>query len=405
MPRYFYIAKSLKGEEKYGTLETKNEKELIQTLHQEGYFLIKAELEEKQIQSPAWWEISIGRVSLVQKILFTRNLKLMVSAGISLPRSLLVLTNLTKSQKFKKILLKVREEIIKGKNFSDSLAKHPEVFSELFVNMVKVGEETGTLEEVLRILTEQQEKENEIKTKIKGAMLYPAVVISTMIGMAILMMILVVPQLAETFQELNVELPFLTKLVISFGLFLAKEWYFLILIILLLFILLKILLKTKTGKVISDKIILKIPVISPIVKKTYSAYTVRTLSSLISAGVPIIRSLEIVSRILGNVFFKEAIIEAAERVKKGEKLSETIRPYHNLFSPLVVQMMEVGEETGQTSEILAKLADFFEEEVATITKNLSTIIEPILLLLIGIAVGFFAISIIQPIYSMLGAIR
>ncbi|MBZ1345171.1 MAG: type II secretion system F family protein [Candidatus Nealsonbacteria bacterium] len=403
MPKYFYIAKSLKGEEKYGTLETKDEKELVQTLRQEGYFLIKAELEEKQIQGSAWWEI--GRVSLVEKIIFTRNLKLMVSAGVSLPRSLLVLANLTKNQKFKKILLKVREEVIKGKGFSDSLAKHPRVFSELFINMVKVGEESGTIEGVLKILTEQQEKENEIKTKIKGAMIYPMVIISTMIGMGILMMILVVPQLAETFQELNVELPLLTKLVISFGVFLAERWLSFILIILFLFILLKILLKTKTGKTISDKIILKIPVISPIVKKTYSAYTVRTLGSLISAGVPIVRSLEIVSRTLGNVFFKEAIVEAAERIKKGGKLSEAISSYDNLFSHLVIEMVGVGEETGQTSEILAKLADFFEEEVATITKNLSTIIEPILLLLVGIAVGLFAISIIQPIYSMLGAVR
>jgi len=189
------------------------------------------------------------------------------------------------------------------------------------------------------------------------------------------------------------------------GTFLAEKWYFFLLIVFVFILLIRFIVKTKTGKRVMDKLTLKIPIISPMVRKINSAYTVRTLSSLIVSGTPIVRSLEIISGILDNVYFKEAMIISAEQVEKGAKLSESLRPYDNIYPLLVIQMIEVGEETGETSTILSKLADFFEEEVTTMTKNLSAVIEPVLMLIIGGVVGFFAISMVQPIYSMLGAIK
>jgi len=406
MPKYLYTAKSLKGESKTGTREAKDKYQLARILHREGYVLIKADLEKEEVKKRKL-EISLpffGGVSLKEKVFFTRNLQVMLAAGLSLPRALHILAGQSKSKKLKSALLEVREEITKGKSFSDSLAKYPDIFSELFQNMIKVGEEAGTLEEVFKILSQQMEREHELSSKIKGAMIYPAVIICAMLGIGILMLVMVVPQLAETFAELGVELPATTKLVIGLGTFLVEKWYlFILFLVLFIFIFWRV-LKTKKGKATIDALLLRIPIISPIVKKTNSASMVRTLSSLISSGVPIVRSLEIISGALGNFYFKEAMAEAAEKVRKGEKLSEALKPHQNIYPLIVIQMIEVGEETGETSSILAKLADFFEEEVGRATENLASVIEPVIMLIIGAAVGFFAISMIQPMYSMLGGL-
>lgn len=408
MAKYFYTARSYKGETKSGILEAKSERELAKILRQEGYILISA-IPEKEKEKKKELGISIpflkGKVSLTEKMIFTRNLQIMIKAGVSLPRAMRTLALQTRSKRFQKVLLDISEEITKGKNFSDSLGKWPDIFSELFQSMIKVGEETGNLEEVLKVLTRQMEREYELNSKVKGAMMYPAVIICAMIGIGILMLIMVVPKLAGTFKELEIDLPVTTRIVISLGTFLSQKWYLVILIIIILAFLFQIILKTKTGKKFLDSFLLKIPIISPLIKKTNSAYTARTLGSLISSGVPIVKSLEIVSHTLGNFYFRQAITESIEKVKMGQKLSESLQPYQSLYSPLVIQMIEVGEETGETAEILGKLADFFEEEVTNTTKNLTSIIEPILMLLIGGAVGFFAISMVQPMYSMLQAIK
>jgi len=405
MPKYFYTAKSLKGESKTGILETKDIHQLAKKLREQGFILIKAET-EAEIAKKRKFEIALpfGGVSLTEKIFFTRNLQVMLASGLSLPRALHILAGQSKSKKLKSALPEIREEIAKGKSFSESLSKYPNIFSELFLSMVKVGEEAGTLEEVLKILAQQMERENELKSKIKGAMIYPAVIICAMLGIGIMMLIMVVPQLAETFEELGIELPATTKLVIGLGIFLVEKWYLIILVLVLLIFIFWRLLKTKKGKEVIDALLLKVPIISPIIRKTNSASMVRTLSSLISSGVPIVRSLEVVSETLGNVYFKTAVSKAAKRVRKGEKLSDALSSYQNIYPLIVVQMIAVGEETGETSNILAQLADFFEEEVGRATKNLASVIEPVMMLIIGAAVGFFAISMVQPMYSMLGGL-
>lgn len=407
MAKYFYIAKSLKGEEKSGTMEVKNERELARVLHQEGYILVRAELESS---SPGKRKFAISLpflsgVSLTEKLMFTRNLGVMIAAGIPLPRILRTLAGLSRSKKLKTALLNVEDKVIKGDGFSDSLAEHPDIFPELFTSIIKVGEETGTLEDGLKILTQQMEREHELKSKLLGALTYPAVIILAMLGIGFLMLVTVVPKLAETFAELNVELPPTTQLVINIGNFLANFWYLVPLIILIFLLLLRMILKTKAGRKAIDALGLKMPIISSLVIKTNSASTVRTLSSLISAGVPIVRALEILSGSLGNVYYKQAIRETVEEVRKGGKISDVLRKYENIYPALVTQMLGVGEETGQTSNVLQKLADFYEEEVTNATKALASLIEPVIMLVIGAAVGFFAISMIQPMYSMLGAIK
>jgi type IV pilus assembly protein PilC len=406
MPKYFYQAKSLTGQEKSGEVEARDQAQLARILKEQGFILIKAEQEQdktKKIKSNVSFSF-LNKVPLTEKLIFTRNLQVMISAGLALPRALETLALQTKNRKLQTSVLNIKEEIIKGNSFSQSLREHSDVFSELFQSMIKVGEEAGNLEEVLKILAQQMERENELKSKIKGALMYPAVVILAMIGIGILMLTMVVPKLAETFVELEIDLPFTTQVVIGIGTFLAEKWFLAILIVLVFLFLFRLFLMNKQGKRIIEAVLFKVPIISPLIKKINTASTVRTLSSLISAGVPIVRSLNIVAGVLGNSYYRTALLEASEKIKKGGKLSEAIAGYQDIYPLVVIQMLKVGEETGETATILKQLADFFEEEISYATKNLTAVIEPVLMIIVGSAIGFFAISMVQPMYSMLGAI-
>ncbi len=403
MPKYSFLAKSLEGKTEKGILETKDEFELAKILREKGLILIKAEKEreKKRLKIPLF---SLG-VPLSEKMFFTRNLRVMISAGVSLPRAILSLSEQTKNKKFKNALQKIAERIVKGEKFSDALSYFPQIFNEFYQNMIKVAEETGKLEDVLGILATQMEREHELRSKIKGAMIYPAVIVCALIGVGVLMLVMVVPKLAETFKELGVELPMTTRIVISLGTFLEKNFLILLISFIVLIFFFFQFLKTKVGKRIFDKISLFLPIFSSLVKKSNSASTARSLSSLISAGVSLPRALEITANTLGNVFYKEALLTSAEAVRKGGKLSESLKPYQKIYPLTLISMLAVGEETGETSEVLAKIADFYESEVTDAAKNLTSVIEPILMLIIGAAVGFFAISMVQPMYSMLGAIK
>jgi len=402
VPKYFYSAVTSKGEPKTGILESKDEQELSKALHDQGYILVSARLEEKQKGLKFFQKVL--KIPIKEKLFFTRNLRLMIRSGVSLPRALKILASQSANQKFSDILFEIMREIEKGKKFSEALEARKETFSNIFCSMVKVGEETGKLEEVLKNLEKQMERTYELKSRVKGAMIYPAVIIVAMVGIGILMLVLVVPQLAQTFEDLGVELPLTTRMVIYAGTFATKFWYIFLAIFGVLVFLLKQGIKTDKGGKMLDKLLLKAPIISKIVKKTNTAYTARTLSSLIISGVPIVESLRIVSETLDNYFYREAITNAAKEVKKGNKLSDSLKPYSDIFSLTFSEMIAVGEETGQTSEILEKIADFSEAEVENLTRNLTSVIEPLIMIVVGIAVGFFAVSMIQPMYSMLGSL-
>ncbi|MCK4355325.1 type II secretion system F family protein [Candidatus Parcubacteria bacterium] len=407
MATFTYKAKSLQGETHTGIKSAKDKKELAKSLRAEGYVLISAQIREEKKKKTSNISISIpflNPVLLTDKMFFTKNLQVMVASGVPLPQGLKTLSVASKNQKFGKVLLEIKNEIIKGESFSKALFKYPKFFSELFANMVKVGEEAGTLDKVLGILAKQMEKDHNLRSKIKGALIYPSVIIIAMLGVGILMLATVVPKLADTFNELNIELPTTTKFVIFMGTFLAEKWYIVILIFAVLVFLGMTVLKTKKGGIMLSRVLLKLPIIAPLVKKTNCAYTARTLSSLIASGVPLVRNLDITSGAVTNFYYKKALKEMADKVRKGEKLSSAMSEYENLYPVIIIQMLKVGEETGETSSVLEKIADFFEQEVTDSARNLSAVIEPVLMLIIGAAVGFFAISMVQPMYSMLEAI-
>lgn len=400
MPFYEYTAKSINGETKKGKMQAKSEGALAQALKSEGYFLIAANLPGSGFDLKKFLP-KVKYVPLEQKLLVTRNLQVMVVAGVPLPRALEVLEKQVKSHYFKKALKETRAMVLRGTSLSKAISQYPKVFPDIYVSLVKVGEKTGELGRVLGILTGQLERSYRLRSRIRGAMMYPAVIVSAMLLIGAVMMVKVVPELSKTFEELEVELPPLSKAVIFTGNFFAENWMIGILILVFLSGLLYVFLKSKSGKRFFHKLNLKLPIISPLVKKINSAYSALSLSALMKGGVPVVSALNIASNSVTNMYYRKAFKETAKKVEKGKKISQTIAHYPNLFSPLFVQMLQVGEETGQASEMLEKLAHFLEEQVNNTTKNLSSIIEPILLLVIGIAVGFFAIAMIQPIYSIM----
>ncbi len=404
MPRYHYIAKSKEDEKDVsGTMEALNKKELAKKLREEDLFLVKVEELDDSNKSVLFRKVSLfpKRVSLKDKIFFTRNLQMMLSGGLSLSRTLSILSVQTRNEKMKSALLQIKEEISKGKSFSEALDMHPKIFSKMFRSVIRLSEETGAIEENLGILTKQMEKEHELKSKVKGALIYPCVILVMMIIAGFAMMIFVVPRLTETFDSMGASLPLPTRMIIGFADVLASTWMIFPFLLLILFFVVRWTMKTEKGKNLIDLLLLKLPLVSSIIKKSNSAYTARTLSSLLSSGVPIVRGLEIVSDNISNSHFKKAISQSILKVKKGGSLSDALSSHSHLYSPLMLQVLEVGEETGQTSKVLSKSADFLEEEVFALTKNLTSIIEPALMVVMGVFVGFFAISMLLPMYSVL----
>lgn len=347
----------------------------------------------------------IGSVKQDEIVMFTRNLGAMLKAGLPLSRALSVAERQTKNQTFKAAMKSVNDRLNQGIAFHETIEVYPKIFNRLYVSMVRAGEEGGTLADALGILAIQMERSSNLKKKIKGAMIYPSIVIIVMTMIGVLMMIYVIPTLTQTFKELKADLPTSTKIVIAMSDFMANH-------AILAFVFMggtvfgfMTALRTPVGQTVFAWILLRLPVIGVMAKETNSARTARTLSSLLSSGVDVVGAITITNDVVQNPFYKKVLTEAAERVQKGKPLSEVFIEREDLYPVLVGEMIAVGEETGQISKMLEQLAVFYENEVEQKTKDLSTIIEPILMVVIGGAVGFFALAMIAPIYSISDSIN
>ncbi|MEX0870089.1 MAG: type II secretion system F family protein [Candidatus Spechtbacterales bacterium] len=408
-----YKAKNADGEMKEGEMEAASQIELARMLRADGFYVLqaKSEGEAKKVSLKSLSQLDVSAITdkirgipLEEKMMFSRNLSVMISSGITLTRSLEVLEKQTQSYEFKKIIKKIANDIKKGKNFSDAVMEHPKAFDKLYASMIKAGEVAGNMDEALNILASQLEKQHELRSRIRGALMYPAVIIIAMTGIGILMMITVIPQLSEIFSDLGADLPPTTKAILATSEFLTVYWWTLVFLLPVFLFAVKKFLGTSSGKRGLSLFLLHMPLFKKLSQQVNNATFARTLGSLISGGVPILEGISITSDTLSNVYYRESLVKAAEEVQKGENLFKVLEGYPNLYTPLLLEMIQVGEESGKLSELLERVAGFYEEEVADATKNLSSIIEPVLMLFIGGAVGFFAISIMQPIYGMLGQI-
>lgn len=401
MARFSYTAEKAGGEMYNGIAEAKDRFELYNIVRREGGRIIAvSEDSAKNWLSMKYWNAKMSNVKDYDKVLFARNLGAMLSAGLSLARALSVMERQTKNPKLSATVSEISSDVRRGATLHEALAKFPKMFSDLFIAMVRAGEEGGSLPESLTVVSDQMERMYQLKKKIRGALIYPAIIIVAIFGIGAVMMIYVVPTLAQTFAEMDAELPKSTQIIIAISDFLVNYTVLAIGGVVGLLALVFAGMKTPIGRRVSDIFFVHMPLIGPMVREVNAARTSRTLASLLSSGVDVLASLDITSQVVQNTYFRDVIKEAQKGVGKGEPLSAAFVRHDDLYPAFVGEMMAVGEETGALAEMLKRLAIFYEEEVDRKTKDLSTVIEPFLMVIIGTAVGFFAISMISPIYSL-----
>jgi type IV pilus assembly protein PilC len=387
-----------------GVVESPDKFTLAREFREKGSVPISIE-ESKEKTGFFSMKINIfSSVSLSEKIVFTNNLSGMLSAGLSLNRALSIMEKQSTNPSFRNVLHGLGEDISKGNTLSEGMEKFPKIFSGIFIPMVHAGEESGSLPSTLTEVGLSLKKSYALNKKIKGAMTYPTIIIFAMIAIGIFMMIYVVPTLTKTFKDLGSELPTSTKAIIWVSDTISQNLVLFLLTIGALVLGIFILSKFKLIRRYFDKIILYIPVIGNIIKEVNTARTARTMSSLLLSGVNISNSLAITEEVLQNVHYKELVHKSISSIEKGNVLSASFKENTFLYPIMMGEMVEVGEETGNLSKMLLDIANFYENEVDNKTKDLSTIIEPVLMLMIGAAVGLFAVSMIKPMYSVMNNI-
>ena len=400
MTQFTYKAVRGNGEHFSGTIEASDRFDVYAQVRKEGATVLSVSEAGKRMFSMDALNARISRIKESEKIVLTRNLSAMLAAGLPLSRALSVAERQSKNQKLRGVLHSVAEDLQRGLEFSASLTKHTKVFSPLMVAMVKAGEESGTLGATLGTIAEQNDRSYQLKKKIHGALIYPTIVVIALVIVGILMLIFIVPTLTATFTELGVELPASTQMIISTSQFLTEHTIVALLIIVAVVAGFISLARTTSGKRILDTVFLRLPIIGGLVRETNAARTGRTLSALLSSGVNVMQSIDITAEVLQNGKYKAVMVEAREAVTRGEPMSRVLEKHGNLYPALVCELVAVGEETGKLPDMLLEVAKFYENEVEQKTKNMSTIVEPVLMLLVGGVVGFFAVSMITPIYSI-----
>ncbi|MEA3272516.1 MAG: type II secretion system F family protein [Patescibacteria group bacterium] len=339
-------------------------------------------------------------IPLAEKLFFINHLRVLVHAGLSISDSMGTLAEQTENKRFSKILKEIKVGIEKGEKLSTNLAKHPRVFPRIFVSMIEAGEMSGTLEKNLEQLALQMKKEHNLRSKIKGALTYPVVILVATAGIVTAMIVYIIPRMISIFEEMEAELPLATKILITVNKFILEHSIIVVIGLVVIIILFIVAIRRPTGKHILHKFFLTTPILGPVARKVNLARFARTLSSLLKTDIPVVKSFETTADILGNVHYKKIVVEAAEKLKKGVLIAESLSKNKKLFPPLVIQMISIGEKSGNLDVLLEDLAVFYEEQVDDTVKSLSSIIEPLLILFLGLIVGGIAVAIISPIYSL-----
>ena len=405
MPNFIYVATNGQNKSVNGSLDSADKSSVISTLKNQGLRPISVKEGKRKSKGDGFSLNDLlggNKVKSDDLVMFTRQLSAMVSAGVPLLRALSSLEEHSESEALKKLLVKIIKDVQDGAPLADALGKYPNAFSDVYVNMVRAGEAAGILDEILKRLAIQQEKNATIRKKVKSAMTYPMVLIVITIGAFFGLMLFVIPQIGKMLLDLggpDAKLPPLTQAMLAISSFMTSFWYIVFpLIFAGVYALLRY-IKTPTGKSQFHHLILKVPGIKLIIMKVAVARFARTFSALMGAGVAVLEALDVTAHAVGNVVYEKALTDAAEEVKNGDQLSAIIEK-NSLFPAIVAQMLAVGEETGQTDLVLIKVADFFEEEVDVAIDGLSSIIEPVMIVIMGSMVGLIAASVMGPIAGL-----
>ena len=400
MPVYKWEGKTLKGVIKKGEMEAPSESGIRTHLRQQNIVPTKIVAKGKELQ----FSFSLGKKVADRSIaIFTRQLATMIDAGLPLVQSLEILAVQQENKTFKSIIREIREDVEGGSTFAGALKKHPKVFSELYTNLVVAGEEGGILDNILNRLANYIEKAEALKKKVKSAMVYPSTIVGVAVIVVMILMIFVIPVFESMFKSAGQTLPLPTLIVLAMSKFVKSYILFIIPAVGILIFLLRRYYKTENGRAVVDSLLLKAPVFGPLFQKIAVARFSRTLGTLVSSGVPILDGLSIVSRTSGNKTIETAILNARSSIKEGETIAEPLGR-SGVFPPMVIQMISVGESTGALDSMLSKIADFYEEEVDVAVANLTSLLEPLLMMFLGVVIGGVVISMYLLIFQMASAV-
>lgn len=397
-----FKATSKEGKIIKGSLEAKNVSEAAGYLRRQQLYPIQI-TEEKGNPLLSLLPF-IGKIGSSDVVFFTRQIASMLTAGITLMQSLRILKEQIEKPAMQEILTTITSDVEAGKPFSLAISVYPRVFSPVYISLVKAAESSGLLDKVLVRIADNLEKQQKLKSTIKSALIYPIIILIGMVGVMMIMMIVVIPQLGTLYKSLNVPLPLPTLIVLGMSQFFVYAWPVMIGLFVLSVYLFRRWHRTETGKLVIDDLLLKIPIIGKLVKKTILTEITRTLGLLIGSGAMVVASIRQTAETTGNIHFKNAMDDVSHKVEKGVTMGESMG-YHILFPPILVEMVKIGEQTGKLDESLMHLSEYFEREVDQAVKTLTTLFEPLVIALLGIGVAFLLFAVITPIYSLLSSFQ
>ena len=399
---YIYTAVGKNGKKVKGTISATNESRARILLKEQGLVPTKI---SKQTALNKDIEINIGAAVKPRDLsVFCRQFQSILKAGVTIVEALEMMAGQTENKQFAKAILETRSSVQKGSSLAEAMREHPKIYPTILVNMVEAGEVSGSLEVALERLSIQFEKSAKTKGLVKKAMIYPIMILVVAFVVVIAMSILVVPKFAEMFEDMGTEMPGMTAAIVNFSDFILHKWYIVLLIIAVLAFIIVSFARSDAGKHFFGRLVIKLPIFGKLVVKSTSASFARTISTLVSAGVPLSEAIDITGRSLNNVLFQEALQNAKQRVEQGSNLSEPIEAC-GLFPPMVAQMIRIGEETGNVDGMLVKAADYFEEEVEIATGSLTSMIEPLIIVVLGAIVAFLVMALYMPMMSMYGGME
>ncbi len=412
MPTFQYEAMDTTGREVKDTIDANTQEEAQQLIRQKGYFVTKISERSKgggggkkkaagkKGRGRKKKSFTIGKISTKQLCTFTRQLSTLQDAGLPVLRSLKILEGQCKPGVLKNSLGDVVEDIESGQTLSEAFSKHPKAFDRLYCNMIKAGEAGGALEAILQRLADFKEKAQSLKRRVKSAMVYPAVVITVAVAIVGFILYFIIPKFEAIFKDFGVDLPGMTIFLIGASHFVVQKFYVVILTPIFIWIIIKLLYRNKTGAYICDRILLMIPVMGMIVEKSTVARTMRTLGTLVQSGVPILESLTIVKETAGNAVFERAFQRIYDSIREGESIAQPLRE-SRIVDDIVVNMIDVGEETGDLDSMLNKIADNYDEEVETAVESLVSLLEPLMIVVLGGIIGFIVIALFLPLIQLI----
>ncbi|MDK2918466.1 MAG: type pilus assembly protein PilC [Candidatus Petromonas sp.] len=401
MPNFKYRGKNIKGETLKGKLEAGSEKEAILLLRRQNIYPIeikKESIANKEISFSIFQKVKIKDLAV-----FCRQFHAILDAGISVLESLDILRNQTENKKLRDAIDDIYEEVQKGKSLSSAMANYKSIFPEILINMIETGEVSGQLDVVLERMAVHFEKENKINQKIQGAMVYPAIISIVALLVVWFLMTFVLPNFVDMFKGFGITLPLPTRILLGTGKWLKNYWYILFAIIVALIYIFRKYSNTEKGRYRIDKLKLKLPVIGKVSGKIATSRFARTLSTLLASGISIIEAMEIVIRIIGNSVISEGIHKSMDNIKKGLGIAEPLKEL-GIFPPMLISMIRIGEESGSLDSMLAKTADFYDEEVESAVAKMTTLIEPLIIVILAFVVGAIVVSIVLPMFEMFNQI-